>query len=377
MSTDVKKRPLYKTLLSNAKPKLIISQNVIDEIKYLNSQNENNEWSGVLWYTIEGDVNDVSTLVCTAKAIHLMDIGTSGFTKFKYDSSVMAFLDSKIEELGLDEMETWENWKHGHCHSHHNMSPTPSPTDGEEIEDNIKNHPAYLTLITNNSLKMTAILSTFTSIQVVTLTKSTDFKGQPYEKRYIESFDEGLVKHEVDIEFEKVIVNDSFKNRCADLIEKKKDPLPNIAVYKNGIYSGIYSNHHNTERSFKDVLASVATTAKKPDAFSLLVALLTSTESTNIKINKSTNIKINKHSLADILIYMNKKKDLDSYIKTIKANFLNKDYDDVEAIELLKMFIKLLQPLPVSKLRTRFINLFGTIAEGIEKNIANDIVNIH
>lgn len=367
MNIDVKKRPVYKTLLSNIKPKLIIPQNVIDEIKYLNSQNQNNEWSGVLWYTIEGDMNDVSTLICTAKAIHLMDIGTSNSTKFKYDNTVMAFLDSKIEEFGLDEMETWENWKHGHCHSHHNMQPTPSSIDDEEIEDNIKNHPAYLTLITDNSLKMTALLSTFTSIKVVTLTQSINFKGQPYEKRYEESFPEGLLKHEVDIELEKIVVNDSFKNRCADLIEKKKAPLQNALMHHHRNY---YGNYYDSEKAFKETKNVLATTAKKPDAFSLLVALLTSTEPTNVKINKL--------SLVDILNHVNnKKKDLDKYIKNIKANFLIEEYDDVEAIELLKMFIKLIQPLPVSKLRTRLINLFETIVISVERNLVNDIVNTH
>ena len=372
MNTDVKQKPVYKTLLSNIKPKLIISQNVIDEIRYLNSQNQTNEWSGVLWYTIEGDMNDVSTLICTAKAIHLMDIGTSSYTKFKYDDTVMAFLDSKIEELGLDEMDTWENWKHGHIHSHHNMQPTPSTTDAEEIEDNIRNHPAYLTLITNNFLKMTALLSTFNTIKVVTLTQSINFKGELYEKRYEESFKEGLLKHEVDIEFENVVINDSFKKRCADLIEKQKVNPVSLSIFHKDNFDRrepVLHNHYESERSFKKIKDVLATTAKKKDAFSLLVALLTSTESTETKINK--------HSLVDILIHINKKKGFDNYIKIIRTNFLIEDYDDIEAIELLKRFIKLLQPLPSSKPRTRLMNLFGVLVENIEKNLANDLINIH
>ena len=356
------KRPVYKILLSNIKPKLIIPENVIDEIKFLNHSNESNEWSGVLFYTVEGDLDDVSKMICTAKAVYLMDIGTSGYTSYKFDSTVVDFLDQKSEELGIDAMELYETWKIGHIHSHHNMPPKPSHTDAEEVEDNIKNHKGYLTLIVNNFLKMTALMSTFTVIEVVTLTKSINFKDQEFSKKYIDAEVEGILKHEVDIELGNVVVpiNKKFEDRLVELKSKKAAPVSLVVVNS--------MNHYEKEKDFKNTLQNLDKTSKKPSSFSLLVELLTSTEPTNTKINT--------RSMVDILGHITKLyKTYDWYITKLRSNFVQKEYDDIEGIELLKAFILILKPLPVTTLQTRVINMFESLIVELERKLANDLMN--
>lgn len=141
--TSLKKNPYSElTEFSKKKGKLILSQTVIDQIKYLCSKMPLVEWSGVLYHTSEGDLQNPEQFTCKAEYILLLDKGTSGYTE--YDFSSPSFTEALMEKPELME------WSMSHIHSHNNMAVFFSGTDNEELTDNAPNYNYYLSLIVNN-----------------------------------------------------------------------------------------------------------------------------------------------------------------------------------------------------------------------------------
>ena len=132
--------PLIK--LSEKKGKVVITPSFHNQIKYLCSKINTVEWSGILYHTSEGELENPETFVCKPQHILLMDKGTSGFTE--YDFSSPLFMDGLHDKPELMTMTA------GHIHSHHSMQSYFSNTDTEELTENAVNYNYYLSLIVNN-----------------------------------------------------------------------------------------------------------------------------------------------------------------------------------------------------------------------------------
>lgn len=121
--------------------KLIIPEDVEAKIRHLCSVVHNVEWSGTLFYTYTGSIDD-GNLELTCKDIYVMDIGTGGYTEYEESVDILSF---RIEHelLGEDVQE-------GLIHSHNNMSAFFSGTDQRTLakEGGDANH--FLSLIVNN-----------------------------------------------------------------------------------------------------------------------------------------------------------------------------------------------------------------------------------
>lgn len=92
-----------------------IPSNVQEKIDTICSQISNIEWSGVLFYKIEGSLEDISNLVITPVDILLLDIGNSGATDYSYDEDLSKYVTSNPSLLE-------EGVYIGHIHSHHSMA---------------------------------------------------------------------------------------------------------------------------------------------------------------------------------------------------------------------------------------------------------------
>lgn len=73
----------------SSKIKLMIPKKVGDQIKYLCDKISQVEWSGVLFYSVKGNINDPENMVLTTEDILLMDKGSSGYTEYNLDKDVM------------------------------------------------------------------------------------------------------------------------------------------------------------------------------------------------------------------------------------------------------------------------------------------------
>lgn len=140
---------------------LIMPAELLGKIWYLCHEINNVEWSGLLFYQPIGDIKDLSTFKIIAKDVYLMDIGTSAYTEYSFNESIMNFYDKFPEAM---------NYKIAHIHSHNNMNSFFSSTDNDELKDNAKNYNYYLSLIVNNKMDMVAKLAMAgKSTQILTL----------------------------------------------------------------------------------------------------------------------------------------------------------------------------------------------------------------
>ena len=119
--------------------KLIIPERVEKMIREWCSLSPNNEWSGTLFYTVEGSFEN-KDLVLTAQNFYVSDIGTAGFTRYKVTPEICSYM---MEHDLL-------NCKTGLIHSHDTMNAFFSGTDSTTLKEEGIDSCHYLSLVVCN-----------------------------------------------------------------------------------------------------------------------------------------------------------------------------------------------------------------------------------
>ena len=156
-----------ENIISNIRGVLNINKQIEEQIDLLHTVVGAKEWSGVLLYTVNGDVD--SNVDVDVKGLFPMDIGTSAYTEYEFDENIMDMYDMYPNALD-------EQWRLGHIHTHHNMKAYFSGTDNQELKDNTPNHAYYLSLIVNFDKSYCARLC-FMGTREVKGTSSVSVKG--------------------------------------------------------------------------------------------------------------------------------------------------------------------------------------------------------
>lgn len=131
--------PSSKLIKGNTTFNIIISQEVEAKIRYLCSKINNIEWSGFLFYTYEGSIqNKDLKIIC--KDIYLKDIGTSGYTEF----------DTSLDETAYMVDKDLLDCQTGLIHSHHIMAAFFSSTDLNTLASEGLATNSFVSLIVNN-----------------------------------------------------------------------------------------------------------------------------------------------------------------------------------------------------------------------------------
>lgn len=390
------KRPVFKTTnITSIKPKLIISEKVKSEIKYLNTKSPDKEWSGVLFYTLEGSLNNPKTIIMYAQGILPKDIGTAASTKYEYGEDVTQYLMMKAEEFGIEFEEIVTKWKIAHHHSHCNGGVTPSIVDKEEIEDNIKNHVAYLTTITNNNLNISCFLSVYTKSE--TKVNFEDFNGDILTKTTDE---DSIIKFECEVEWENnIIIDDWFKERVKELEDKSKiiilNNIQSSFSHKNNEYDYTgrrITNHTEKEIEYKKLKdeyndkSDVLEPNNELDfdnlvEYSLIEVMLPLTSPSDIQ-----NINRIKQAIEEFIKYYDEsivKEDFfQNYFKTVNDLFEENvklwcgELTTEGYIELIEEYIELLykevsKKWPIQLFKNNFENLLGEYTKKLNTELMN------
>lgn len=126
---------------------MIIPTEVEAKIRHICSVVHDVEWSGVLFYTHSGNMDDGSFIVKCAD-IYVMDIGNGTYTEYKENATI---LDYRIQNNLLT-----EDIQEGLIHSHNNMSTFFSGTDSDTLVEEGTNSNHFVSLIVNNAGVYTA-----------------------------------------------------------------------------------------------------------------------------------------------------------------------------------------------------------------------------
>lgn len=208
-------------LVKNASTfKLIIPQEVEAKIRHLCNRVHDVEWSGTLFYKVEGSL-DEGSLIATCMDIFVMDIGTGGYTEYSEAPDVISYMCEHPELLEEGVFE-------GLVHSHNHMATFFSGTDTDTLIEEGTNANHFLSLIVNNAGKYTAgitrkIVDDIKAKVHITYTKNTYYdsfgnnrviladntvsetdKEESKVIEYIEWFEADIDKAEVSNDFEDI-----------------------------------------------------------------------------------------------------------------------------------------------------------------------------
>lgn len=163
--------------------KLIITELVQRKIKEWCLQLPDQEWSGTLFYTVEGSFAD-GTFTATCRDIYVSDIGSGGYTEFDHKADIVTYADAN------DLLDCHQ----GLIHSHNKMATFFSGTDKSTLIEEGMSMPHFLSLIVNNAGKYTARITRRVTLSTSSITYPTYGQNEVTEEvettvnEYIEAF---------------------------------------------------------------------------------------------------------------------------------------------------------------------------------------------
>lgn len=202
------------------------------------------EWSGTLFYTVEGSLDD-GTFKATCVDICVMDIGTGGYTEFKDTEDIITYrLEHDLLHAGIYEAL---------IHSHNNMSAFFSRVDVDTLisEGTDLNH--FLSLIVCNAGQYVARITRKLKSKVkaearIVYTKTVEYDsyenqrivisdGETSEATKVEEREEVVIEY-FELNINKPVVEEPFKELDERLDEIKRSKFRG---YRGSSYAPSYS----------------------------------------------------------------------------------------------------------------------------------------
>ena len=203
--------------------KIVIPAEVEKKIRFLCKNIWNVEWSGVLFYKVEGAFEDKSlTIRCVD--LFQMDIGTSAYTEFNASPDMATYMVDHPELLE-------EGIYQGLIHSHNNMATFFSGTDTATLSAEGNDMAHFVSLIVNNAGKYTAgVTRKYKCVQTVS-EKYTYPTWNGEVREGVETFDieeEKLEWFNLDIVFEDA--TDDFETEMMERIKEIKESKKKVVT---------------------------------------------------------------------------------------------------------------------------------------------------
>lgn len=164
-------------ILKQTKYKMFIPKEVENKIRLLLENIRNIEWSGVLFYDVEGSFEDGSLKVI-CKDILPMDIGNTTYTEWDMNADVISYIVDHPELVGSYQ---------GLVHSHHTMATFFSGTDTNTLKEEGSDVNHFVSLIVNNAGTYNAAI-----------TRKVDIKNDVYSVYTYKSFGDVVVEGKSD-----------------------------------------------------------------------------------------------------------------------------------------------------------------------------------
>lgn len=235
-----KPQPKLKLVKNPMSFDLVIPEEVEAKIRHLCSKVHDVEWSGTLFYVVEGSLDD-GTFKATCVDVYVRDIGTAGATVFKDTEDIIAYRLEHRETLlrpGVYEAL---------IHSHNNMNAFFSGIDDDTLiaEGTDLNH--FLSLVVCNAgqyvARITRKLRTIIKAEAqITYTKTVEYNSYENERKVVSEGEtwnttkqderEEVVVEYFELNIDKAYVEEPFKE-----IDEKLDEIKR-SKYRSYAYSG-------------------------------------------------------------------------------------------------------------------------------------------
>lgn len=316
------------------------------------------EWSGVLFYKVEGNFKDKNIrIVCLD--ICPMDIGTAGYTEYKVSPEVSTYM---VDNPDLLEPGVYQ----GLIHSHNNMAAFFSGTDINTLQSEGLDMPHFVSLIVNNKGVYVAAMTRQTIIkQVVNQTRHFQtWEGKNTQIQEVYNIEQQQlerinlnIKHEYEEE-ENTIVGllDDIRKRIDE--EKKAE-----AIYKanhwsgNNYFNNMYGSMANTHTGYNPLYKEVEKEQKEDDSLETYKAKVIANNQDKLFKEEDTKVE------SKVVIEEEEEDPLYNYLDTV---VVDKKYIDDALLKLLYCSAIIpIKHLSIKELiknsEKRFKESFGTI----------------
>lgn len=242
---EKQEKPVLELVHKNTTFKLVIPSDVEKKIRLLCQNIWSVEWSGILFYKVEGNFEDKS-LTVRCVDIFQMDEGSAAYTEFDMSADVASYM---IDHPELMDGSTYQ----GLIHSHNNMSTFFSGTDTATLSSEGSDMAHFVSLIVNNEGKYTAAITRrYKCVQKIV----EEFSYPSWNEETVTGEDKFDIEEEVlewfnlNIVFENA--TDSFE---AEMLERIKEirkakevtkPVHTNYYQANGNSRGIYQGQVRT-----------------------------------------------------------------------------------------------------------------------------------
>ena len=231
---------LYK---ETKKYQLNITNKLEAKIRLLCEKINTVEWSGIVFYDIEGTLKD-DNLVITAVDLFLMHKGTAGYTEFEITPDIAHYMA----------MNDLIEYKQGLIHSHNNMSTFFSGTDQNTLLELGSKQRHFFSLIVNNEGTYTA-----------GITKAVLKKRKVEETRTIYTFDDELIEETVPEYREEEVTDVHYYELDINYAEEMREFMDRISVIeKESINTPTYSSYSSYGNKFGNYSSNYARQSNLP-----------------------------------------------------------------------------------------------------------------
>ena len=215
--------------------KIVIPVEVEKKIRFLCKNIWDVEWSGVLFYKVEGAFEDKSlTIRCVD--LFQMDIGTSTYTEFNVSPDVATYMVDHPELLE-------EGIYQGLIHSHNNMATFFSVTDTATLSAEGNDMAHFVSLIVNNSGKYTAgITRKYKCVQTVS-EKYTYPTWNDEVREGVETFD--IEEEKLEWFNLRIVFEDATNDFETEMMERLKEIKESKEKVITPVYKDSYPQYGN------------------------------------------------------------------------------------------------------------------------------------
>lgn len=227
---------------TNRRIPLVLTKKVIDKITEWCRNLPNNEWSGVLFYNIEGNINeDNFKIICVD--FYVQDIGSSAYTEYSEKDNVYSL--NYADENGLLDCYT------GIIHSHNVMKAFFSNTDLDTLKEKSVDMPHFLSVIVNNKLDCVAKLTRIVKFDSANLYYTT------YNNKVIKldnhPFNNLVFTNIIDCDIIKEGVDTSLSKEVEERINELKKSVKNTPTPCTQDYSSLKTPYVDTDKVVNDI----------------------------------------------------------------------------------------------------------------------------
>ena len=211
------------------KDKVIIPDNIIDQIQKYNFASPSEEWSGVIFYSVTEKDNK---FIYHIKGLIVLDVGSQ--TTTEYDVTNPEITHYMVVN-GLVDCYM------GNLHSHNKMDVFFSVTDSKAFEQS--NYPVFLSVIVNNAMDIIAKVG----FKITTITKPVNSYLHPVTKEKVYTKEEESISENYEIRDCIIEWNKESTNEYIEQIKeiKRKKEGAKKKLHNNYTAYNNYNIHHS------------------------------------------------------------------------------------------------------------------------------------